>query len=306
MDGGTDRIDPARVIEPLASPRAPRPRLVNLGCGPVAHPDWINVDIAPRDPCVLEADFHHSLPFPDGSIDAVYHSHVLEHLDRDSAAQFLADNVRVLMPGGILRIAVPDLEALCRHYLDALEAAQRGGSGAAELYEWSRLDLMDQMVRRQNCGKLLEFLSGIDLAAHPAIAARLTLDLQRYLGLRRDGAAGAPANGALKSWHEVRRRARHVARRLRERIAAALVRCVAGRRAADAFVEGLFRTSGEVHQWMYDAYSLRSIMRDAGLVDVALKQADESAIPGFAEYQLDAVGARIRRPGSLFAEGRKP
>jgi SAM-dependent methyltransferase len=46
----------------------------------------------------------------------VYTSHMLEHLDRKEAQRFLAEARRVLAPGGIIRVAVPDLALLVRSY----------------------------------------------------------------------------------------------------------------------------------------------------------------------------------------------
>lgn len=57
------------------------------------------------------------IPFQNSTVDAVYHSHLLEHLDRDVARRFVEEAKRVLRENGILRIAVPDFEVLCRHYL---------------------------------------------------------------------------------------------------------------------------------------------------------------------------------------------
>ncbi len=52
--------------------------------------------------------------FADNSVAEIYISHVLEHLDyRDGARKTLAEFHRVLEPGGVLRISVPDLEVLC-------------------------------------------------------------------------------------------------------------------------------------------------------------------------------------------------
>jgi predicted SAM-dependent methyltransferase len=53
---------------------------------------------------------------------------VPEHFDREDDARFRLENVRMLKPGGALRIVVPDLEDICRIYLEALDAAERGDS----------------------------------------------------------------------------------------------------------------------------------------------------------------------------------
>lgn len=54
--------------------------------------------------------------FPDASFEAVYCSHLLEHLQADVAERCLSEAHRVLVPGGVLRIAVPDLDNMVRRY----------------------------------------------------------------------------------------------------------------------------------------------------------------------------------------------
>jgi SAM-dependent methyltransferase len=54
--------------------------------------------------------------FPDASFEAVYCSHMLEHLHPDVAEHCLTEIHRVLVPGGVLRIAVPDLDAMVEQY----------------------------------------------------------------------------------------------------------------------------------------------------------------------------------------------
>lgn len=49
------------------------------------------------------------LPIPDGSCDVIYTSHMMEHLDRSEVKSFLNESYRILRPGGIMRIAIPDL-----------------------------------------------------------------------------------------------------------------------------------------------------------------------------------------------------
>ena len=53
------------------------------------------------------------IPFENNSIDVVYHSHVFEHIPKQHAEKFQKEVIRVLKPGGIQRIVIPDMEILC-------------------------------------------------------------------------------------------------------------------------------------------------------------------------------------------------
>jgi len=100
---------------------------------------------------VMRHDLRKGIPFEDNSVDAVYHSHVLEHIDRQAVPGFLAEVLRVLKPGGLHRVVVPDLEAQARAYLDTLDKAISNGTGAEE-HEESVHVLIEQMVRREAWG----------------------------------------------------------------------------------------------------------------------------------------------------------
>ena len=66
-----------------------------------------------------------SLPFPDGTFDAVFHQGLLEHFRKDAAANLLRENVRVLKPGGLLIVDVPQrwhIYTVIKHILIALNA----------------------------------------------------------------------------------------------------------------------------------------------------------------------------------------
>jgi SAM-dependent methyltransferase len=54
--------------------------------------------------------------FPDSTFEAVLATHVLEHLPPDAAERCLRETHRVLAPGGILRVAVPDLDVMVANY----------------------------------------------------------------------------------------------------------------------------------------------------------------------------------------------
>ena len=67
-------------------------------------------------------DLKKGIPAADDSADAVYHSHVLEHVDREAVPGFMAEALRVLKPGGVHRIVVPDFERHVRDYLSSLDS----------------------------------------------------------------------------------------------------------------------------------------------------------------------------------------
>ena len=74
---------------------------LNIGCGKFFHSDWTNVDLVSSDPLVIEFDIRKGLPFADNSFDVVYHSHIVEHLDREQVISFLENCFRITKPGGI-------------------------------------------------------------------------------------------------------------------------------------------------------------------------------------------------------------
>lgn len=91
-------------------------------------------------------DLRRGIPFGDQSFDVVYHSHLLEHVDRDAAPGFLKECYRVLKPGGILRVVVPDLETLSRSYLACVDNLPHKASEAEHQLCIERL--IDQMIVR--------------------------------------------------------------------------------------------------------------------------------------------------------------
>ncbi len=68
---------------------------------------------------------------------------------------------------------------------------------------------------------------------------------------------------------------------------------------------GRFRLGGEIHQWMYDRYSLGQLLAKNGFVDIKVVNADESNIPNWNSFGLDIIGDKVRKPDSLFIEARK-
>jgi predicted SAM-dependent methyltransferase len=252
-------------------------RMLNLGCGKRFHADWINVDFHANAPEVIACDLSQGLPFPDADFDVVYHSHVLEHFPRQQGLGFLRECWRVLKPGGLLRCAVPDLEAMARLYLSLLEGALAGNAQSRERYEWIMLELFDQMVRERSGGEMLEHWKRQPMPAEDFVFERV-------------GAEARQARDALRA-----------AGKLRPPEAQAVAPA-----RPDAAAIGAFRLSGEAHHWMYDRYSLARALETAGFSAPRPCRAHESAIPGFGAYLLDVEpDGAVRKPDSLFMEAAK-
>ena len=77
------------------------------------------------------------------------------------------------------------------------------------------------------------------------------------------------------------------------------------RRALERFVLGDARKRGETHQWMYDRYSLRRLLEQAGFKNVQVKIAFESQITDWEKFDLDGSNGILRKPDSLFVEAIK-
>lgn len=124
-----------------------------MGCGPGPQPaDWVHVDgswnarlskfglirrslaqlgIISRELASLEwspeivcTNLRRPLPFVAGLFEAVYASHILEHLHEDEGKRLLAECYRVLEPQGVIRVVVPDLHSIARRYLLAASVSR--------------------------------------------------------------------------------------------------------------------------------------------------------------------------------------
>lgn len=99
----------------------PKPYKLNFGPGPNwRKPDnhWLSVDIDP-DLGEIVVDFQKfvNLPIPDGSVSCVYGSHVFEHMSIFKTPLIFKEIFRVLQPGGIVRLILPDAGKSVHEYV---------------------------------------------------------------------------------------------------------------------------------------------------------------------------------------------
>ena len=90
--------------------------LVNVGCGDQPLPGFVNLDLD-RD-ADLKLDVRRGLPFADGTVDGIHSEHFVEHLTQGELLAFLRECRRALRPGGVVRVATPDLAEIVRCYVD--------------------------------------------------------------------------------------------------------------------------------------------------------------------------------------------
>lgn len=108
---------------------------INIGCGLSGIEGWHNLDNSPtiwmsripllnrllktpawpRD--VRRYDVRKGLPYPDDCVRYIYSSHAFEHFTRAESLGIAKDCLRVLGPGGVLRIVVPDLALIVQEYV---------------------------------------------------------------------------------------------------------------------------------------------------------------------------------------------
>jgi predicted SAM-dependent methyltransferase len=225
---------------------------LNLGCGLLTDPSWVNVDgswnarlakhtilrrvitslgILPAEKAavpwsseIFVHDVRKPLPFPAGSADAVYASHVLEHLYREQGQQLIRESFRVLAPGGVVRIVVPDLSTIVREYL----GERPFGDLSASQNVLSPADLFNERL----------------LMRWPS-PSRHNVVMRVY-----------------EAWQDF-----------------------------------------HSHKWMYDEWSLTSLLRSTGFVDVVRRNYSESLIPNVSAVEDPS---RIQNGAGVCIEGRKP
>ncbi len=90
---------------------------LHFGCGPRILPGWVNIDGWASPGIDFTTDLRQPLPFGDGSCRLIFTEHVFEHIDVEYRLPVLREFFRILRPGGILRIVVPDCEQFVSAYL---------------------------------------------------------------------------------------------------------------------------------------------------------------------------------------------
>ena len=270
---------------------------LNLGCGATYHKDWTNIDFVSNSEYVIAYNLVSGIPQPDNSFEVVYHSHVLEHFSKTQAVDFIKECYRVMKPNGIIRIAIPDLEQIVLNYVKYLNESLQGVPGADQKYNWTMLELFDQVVRSKSGGEMIDYIKNTSNNNDAFLLERNGYEVKRIMDIFRGNGEAAEAVVEQKSINE---KFKNILIRIRNKA----VRILLGSKYKPYQV-GKFRSEGEIHQWMYDRYSLKKLLEDIGFKDVQVKIKFDSSIPEWGKYNLDGKDGIIRKPDSLFIEAKK-
>ena len=121
---------------------------LHLGCGTNIQPGWVNIDREARAPGVVTDVDPAALPYPDGTVSEILAEHVFEHFSFSEEQEVWLELARVLHPGGVLTIEVPDFEWVCRTFLEAQD-------------EWRAFYQIGHPDHYAGCGRALDQRWGI-------------------------------------------------------------------------------------------------------------------------------------------------
>ena len=192
---------------------------------------------------------------------------------------------------------VPDLEQIVRMYLSSLDKAILGHESSKKNYDWIMLELYDQTVRNKSGGAMVDYLK------------QDPIPNERYIYER----FGIEAKNIIQSIRN--RRTMEKKKRTKEKyylyncinsINEHLKKLILGKEDYNALTIGRFRMQGEIHQWMYDQYSLAQLLKRSGFNNPAKRTASESAIEGWSKFNLDTEpDGTVYKPDSLYMEAFK-
>ena len=251
-----------------------KPKILNLGCGSKIHPKMINIDFFPLHSSVIKYNLLEPLSFKNNSIDLVYHANLLEHFDRSDGYKFLKDNYRILKKDGILRISVPNLENICREYIKILGKKKINKKKLL----WIKIELLDQIARNKPGGEMSEILNKKN-------------SLKSYIKQR-------IGNFKIKKEFLINKMSLN-------RVIKKMWTIILGSLSQNWKI-GKFRSSGEVHLWMYDQFSLKEILYEIGFKKTNLVNPYKSSSKWWLDNNLDiSENGFPCDPNNLFLEAKK-
>lgn len=131
---------------------------LHIGCGKRNFgPDWIHIDKCENEyDHIINYDIT-NLPYKENEIDIIYASHVIEYFDQHEIFYVLKDWYSKLKQDGILRLAVPNFEIICKLYLSGKYGLEKfTGPLYGRMYSGNDLIYHKMVYDQKTLTKLLE------------------------------------------------------------------------------------------------------------------------------------------------------
>lgn len=278
-----------------------RIKFLNIGCGNKFHKEWFNVDMTSNSPYVKSYNLLKGLPYEDSQFDVVYHSQVLEHFPKEKAPDLIGECFRVLKPGGIIRVVVPDLENIVSEYQKYLYENINNPNRMAEAnYDWIMLEMYDQTVRNYSGGQMAEYLKQPDLINEDYITERIGFVAK---SIRENFFPPKDKVSNKRTFFTILKKLPKYTNWKIKRGFSILNQSLFYSKENKI---GKFRLGGEIHMWLYDQFSLSRLLKECGFERPEVKSPFKSNISQWDTYELDVKNGAVFDPTSIFMEARKP
>jgi SAM-dependent methyltransferase len=218
----------------------------------------------------------------------------LRALNQEDAKKIIPECHRVLKPGGIIRIAVPDLEQIVKQYLMKLKESMEGNTQSQHDYDWIMLELFDQTVRNSSGGEMAKYLFQDHIPNEKYVMERVGQEAQDLRDLYLKSKQNSPNFTNFKASPLSFLSINNYLNKLKQPKQA--------EKENTALKIGNFRLDGEVHQWMYDRYSPKKLLISAAFSNYEVKSFTTSEIPNWLNFELEVKNGVIYKPHSLFVE----
>lgn len=266
---------------------------LNIGCGSNFSNEWTNIDFSSKrnvDFC----DVRKPLPYPNDVFNAVYSSHVVEHLAKDKGENLISEISRILKNGAICRIVVPDTEKICIEYLERLkECISKPTEKNIKNYKWIELMLIDQMVREKPSGLMLDILKTGDFDMK--YVKLWTGD--EFFDYRHDS-----SSKMAKQQNFIRSMMEKLLSKTPKELASFLFN-----KLRFLISNANPQKTREAHKWMYNRLTLKLLLEKYEFINFSINRFDKSKIEYWERYNLDKsiYGNFPRKPESIYVECKK-
>ena len=265
---------------------------LNIACGNiyVDTDDWINIDISSDDKKVKKINLLDMLPFADSTVDVIYCAHFLEHIPLDKINFFLLECFRILKKNGIIRLVLPDFEALAKEYLKQVnlknfikaniiltliidQCVRKKPGGQLGLMYKNYLSNKDKYI---NEIKYINFLNGVNFLDNNSNKKKIFFFIKRKIIFL-----------------------------LKEKLLRSWINFIIFFLPKSFIQQNISKTQiGELHHWIWDYYSLKNALKITGFNRIKKQSYDttECALYNLCNFDTNNKGEKSRGIESMYVE----